>query len=73
VKADRKGMPQDALILTPRTHGSPRLPRVLGLLPLVVAVGQDEAAVLRPPDEAAVGGLLVQGLGTGVDQSRSAC
>src|SRR5206468_1906237 len=39
----------------------------LGLLPFVVAVGQDQAAMFAVPDEAAVGGPLVKRLGARVD------
>jgi hypothetical protein len=44
-----------------------RLARILGPLPLVPAVGEDQAAIARARDEAAVGRPLVDGLDTRVD------
>src|SRR3712207_9028902 len=44
-----------------------RLAGILGALPLVPAVGQDQAAIVRSGDEAAVGGPLGERLGAGVD------
>jgi hypothetical protein len=52
-------------------HRLSRLFWVLGSLPLVIAVGQDEAAVIGMPHQAAVGGFLVHGLGAGVDHGET--
>jgi hypothetical protein len=49
-----------------------RLARVLGALPLIPAVGQDQAAVARARDQLAVGRLPVERLGAHVDH-QGAC
>ena len=54
-----------------KCSGPFRLAGILGPLPLVPAVGQDQAAVARPRNQAAVGRPLVERLGARVDHRKA--